>query len=40
MIDSVRKMLAKGYAHEEISDVLEIGIEEVKRIQEEQERSV
>ncbi len=39
-IESVRKMLAKGYACEEISDVLETGIEEVKRIQEEQERSV
>ena len=39
-IDSVRKMLTKGYACEEISDVLEIGIEEVKRIQDEQERSV
>lgn len=36
MIESVRKMLVKGYACEEISDILEIGIEEVKRIQEEQ----
>lgn len=35
-IESVRKMMAKGYACEDISDILEIDIDEVRRIQEEQ----
>lgn len=35
-VESVLKMLVKGYACEEVSDILEIGIEEVRKIQEEQ----
>lgn len=35
MIKSVQKMLAKGYSCDEISDTLEMDIEEVKAIQEE-----
>ncbi len=34
-IKSVQKMLSKGYSCEEVSDILEIAIEEVKVVQEE-----
>jgi len=36
VINSVKKMLAKGYSCDEVSSTLEIDIEEVKKIQEEQ----
>ena len=35
LIKSVQKMLTKGYSCEEVSDILEMDIEEVRAIQEE-----